>query len=130
MKKLIQQTLTALALILTFAASSAAQAATLRGDISYVGTMPELNSNGFHTRFRFRLENSTCSTDSTARTRWVLVNGGVQSTTYQHNATNVRNAYNTLMAAFLSGRKVEIHGASCTTADQTINLWNTYIGIY
>lgn len=123
------------ALILgSFAAAPQASAATASGKVTFVGTMSEVTANGFlQMRFRFRLTNSVCGTSTTpAPTRWIIVHSGYVGEPTTHNMANTRAAYNTLLAAFLSGKSVQVDGvASCNAAvDQQINLWTSMIGIY
>ena len=111
-----------------------AGAATATGQVTFVGTMSEVNANGgLQMRFRFRLTNSTCTgTTGTAPTRWVIVHSGVMAEPLSHNMANTRAAYNTLMTAFLTGKAVQVDGVpSCNaTQDQQINLWQSAIGIF
>jgi hypothetical protein len=109
-----------------------ADAATATGQVTFVGTMSEIVADGgLQMRFRFRMTNSACN-GATAPTRWIIVKSGVVTPPLDHNAANTRAAYNTLMAAFLSGKAIQVDGvASCNAAvDQTINLWQSAIGIF
>jgi hypothetical protein len=118
----------------SFALAPEASAATARGRVTFVGTMGEIYVNGgLQMRFRVRLTNSTCTgVTGTAPTRWIIVHSGVMSEPLSHNMANTRSAYNTLIAAFLSGKNAEIDGVpSCNAAvDQQINLWTSAIGIF
>ena len=132
MKTIINRTIASLALVLSLGFASAAEAAWIKGRVTFVGTYPELTTNGNQPRFQFRLEDSTCHTNSTPTTRWIIINGGRTEEPYGHNAVTARNAYNTLMTAFLTGHGVQIDGSvNCTTTSaQSLDLWRSYIGIY
>jgi hypothetical protein len=118
----------------TLALAPQANAATASGKVTFVGTMSEVNANGaLQMRFRFRLTNSTCTgATGTAPTRWIIVHSGLMAEPLAHNLANARSAYGTLMAAFLSGKSVQVDGIpSCNASqDQTINLWQSAIGIF
>jgi hypothetical protein len=116
----------------SFAVVSPAHAATATGQVTFVGTMSEINADGgLQMRFRFRMTNSSCS-GVAAPTRWIIVKSGVMTAPLEHNEANTRAAYNTVMAAFLSGKAVQVDGiASCSAStDQVINLWTSAIGIF
>jgi hypothetical protein len=52
---------------------------------------------------------------------------------FVHNTVNTRNAYSTLIAAYLSGKNVQIDATTITcssTATQFINLWASSIAIF
>lgn len=118
----------------SFAVAPDASAATVSGKITFVGTMGEVAANGgLQMRFRFRVTNSTCTgVSGTAPTRWIIVHSGIMAEPLSHNMANARSTYNTLVAAFLSGKSVQVDGvSSCNAAqDQQINLWTSFIGMF
>lgn len=118
----------------SFGLVGVASAETAIGKVTFVGTMSEVySSGGLQMRFRFRLTNSTCSaTEGTAPTRWIHVKSGIMAEPLAHNMANARSAYNTLLAAFLSGKNVQVDGVpSCNASvSQTIDLWTSAIGVF
>lgn len=110
---------------------SEAQAASAYGKVTFVGTLSQLVSNGYHARFRVRLSNSTCTGDNVPKTRWLHFNSGRMDGAFAHNLGNTRNAYNTLMTAFLAKRNVQIDGVpSCSAGTKTLSLWGANVGMY
>jgi hypothetical protein len=112
---------------------NSADAATVLGRITFVGTEHELVQDGNHSAtFRIRMSDSTCTGDNQKKERWIKVLSGRMDGKYQHNMANFMNAYNTAMSAFGSGKDVQVDQVpSCTTeGTQTIELWRATIGIY
>jgi hypothetical protein len=75
---------------------------------------------------------STCD-GGNVRDRWIVVNGGRQDGVFAHNNANTRNAYATLIAAFLSGKPVQVDSSTIvcsSTATQNINLWSSNLGVF
>lgn len=111
-----------------------AMAARINGKVTYVGTMGEYHtsSEGYQATFRFRVSESTCGTDTAPKDRWIHVRSGRMDGVYAHNSANLKNAFTTVMTAMLSGKIIEVDGApDCNaTQVQTINLWNSQIGLF
>jgi hypothetical protein len=109
-------------------------ASSVFGKVTFVGTIGEdaTATNGYHAQFRFRVSNSTCDSDNVGKDRWIHVRSGRMDGIFAHNSANFRNAYNTVMTAFLSGKNIQVDGVpSCDSSKtQTINLWSSSIGIY
>jgi hypothetical protein len=81
-----------------------AHAASTWGTVTFLGTTSEeAVSGGLGTTFRVRIR-GTCGTDAVAKDRWVGFHTYRTDGTNNHNDVTTRNAYNTLLAAFLSGR--------------------------
>jgi len=123
--------LLAAALNILIASSSFAGSSSATGKVTFVGTLSEQYDQGYHVRFRVRLAESTCDNDQTPKTRWIHVRTGRMADKYTHNMANARNAYNTVMTAFLSNHLVQIDGLpSCdSTKVLDMDLWNSSIGI-
>jgi hypothetical protein len=123
--------LAAFALVLGMA--STGFASSVYGKVTFVGTIGEYVSSGTYSpQFRVHLPAASCD-GSAAQDRWLVVVGGRSDGIYSHNNTNTRNAYSTLVAAFLGGKNIQIDSSniSCSsTAAQTIYLWTSQIGIY
>lgn len=123
--------------ILTLSASNLlaeeASAKSIIGQLNYVGTTNEKTiTNGYVERFWFRVAEATCDGATSSITYYILVNS--RSSTYKTpgNLINFRNAYSTLLSAFLSGKRVEIksNALDCTVAtSQPVDIWNTTIGV-
>lgn len=108
-------------------------AASAYGKVKFVGTIQEANDNGtYSARFRFKLTDSTCTDSSTPKTRWFSVRSGRMDGKFAHNAVNTKNAYQTLLTAFLTDANIQIDGIPTCSNDKTIeiDLWNSAIGIY
>ncbi len=117
-------------IVLSAAGSNSAIAVKANGEINYVGVVSELYSGGYHARFRFRMKDSICN-GVTIPSRWVTVKSGRMDGQYVHNQAAFRAAYNTLMTAFLSGKSIQVDNLpSCSSSDQTLNLWQSQIGMY
>lgn len=97
------------------------------GTVTFVGTLSQLGSGTTaQARFRVRLTDSTCN-GVTLSSRWIHVESG----TGAHNLENFRNAYGTLTAAQLSGKKIQMGGLpNCDATTQTISLPSSDIGMY
>jgi hypothetical protein len=109
-----------------------AHAASTWGTVTFLGTTSEeAVSGGLGTTFRVRIR-GTCGTDAVAKDRWVGFHTYRTDGTNNHNDVTTRNAYNTLLAAFLSGRSVQIDGLDQCDPAKPINVnipWSG-IGIY
>lgn len=112
-----------------FSARSAAGAA-MTGKVTFVGTLKEYHtdSGGYQARFRIRLSDSTCTNQKNPKDRWIEVRSGRMDGAYAHNMANVRNAFSVVLAAFLSGKTVQVDLPTCETV--TIDLWSSTIGIF
>jgi hypothetical protein len=97
------------------------------GTVTFVGTLSQIGSGSTaQARFRVRLTGSTCN-GVTLSTRWIHVESG----TGAHNLENFRNAYGTLTAAQLSGKRIQMGGLpNCDSSLQTISLPSSDIGMY
>lgn len=114
--------------LLASAIASPAWAVTAYGTVTFLGTLSEkVSGTTSQARFRLRLSDSSCN-GVTVASRWIHVESG----TGDHNMENLRNAYGTLMAAQLSGKRIQLGGiASCDAAvTQTISLPAADIGMY
>ena len=111
--------------------SGMASAETVIGKIWFLGTLSEESAGGFHARFRMGIAESTCGGDVTPTNRWIHVRSGRMDGEFAHNSANLRNAYGTLLVAFVTGKRVQIDGVqSCdASAPQTIDLWVSSIGV-
>lgn len=112
--------------------SAEAWASSIYGKVTFLGTLSEAYDNGYHAQFRFRLSNSTCDSNTTPGDRWVHVRSGRMDGAFAHNSANLRNAYDTLLNAFLTSKNVQVDGVpNCTTTGvQTLDLWKGNIGMY
>ena len=121
-----------LALGMSLIAAGSAPAATLHGRVTFVGTLGEHHngSDGYQAQFRFRLADSTCTNQSQPMERWIEVKSGRMEGDFAHNDANTRNAFSVLLAAFLSGKMVQIDGVPNCNASNTIHLWSSNIGIF
>lgn len=107
-------------------------AATVYGKVTFVGTYSEfVENNNYHSQFRFRVSQSTCGNDTAPKERWIHVKSGRMDGKFIHNMANFRNAYSTVLSAFLAGKGVQVDAVpSCDASKvQTINLWNAWIGM-
>lgn len=109
-----------------------ASAESVYGKINFLGTISEEFDAGFHARFRMRVAQSTCGSDPTPTDRWIHVRSGRMDGEFAHNSPNLRNAYSTLLVAFLTGNNVQIDNVPSCDASvvQTIDLWGSNIGIH
>src|SRR6476659_1277882 len=108
MRTMINKLAAAAAFALALGMTSTSFASTVQGKVTFVGTLNELTGTGwFAPQFRIRVTASSCDGGS-VRDRWIVVNGGRSDGVYTHNDTNTRNAYSTLVAAFLSGKNIQI----------------------
>lgn len=109
-----------------------ARAEAIFGKVNFVGTYSEYVEGAvYHSQFRFRVTQSTCGNDKTPKDRWIHVRSGRMDGKFIHNMANFRNAYNTVISAFLAGKGVQVDGVpSCDASKvQTINLWKAPIGL-
>ncbi|MFH2046515.1 MAG: hypothetical protein ABIK92_15355 [Pseudomonadota bacterium] len=121
------------ALLLLICLPSKGFTASAYGKVKFVGTIQEANDNGIYSaRFRFKLTDSTCTESSIPKTRWFTVKSGRMDGKFAHNAVNTKNAYQTLLTAFLTDANIQIDRISTCSNDKTIeiDLWNSAIGIY
>jgi hypothetical protein len=113
--------------------ASTSLAASVSGKVTFVGTLSESGSGGVFTpNFGVRVSGSSCD-GGNVRDRWIHVNAGRMDGAFVHNTVNTRNAYSTLIAAYLSGKNVQIDATTITcssTATQFINLWASSIAIF
>jgi hypothetical protein len=118
---------------LVLGTASTGFAATVAGKVTFLGTVTESAVNGVYApQFRIRVSGSSCD-GGNVQDRWIVVNGGRSDGVYSHNDTNTRNAYSTLVAAFLSGKTTQIDSGNIvcnSTATQFINLYSSQIGVY
>jgi hypothetical protein len=108
-------------------------AESVYGTVSFVGTTGEYVEGGaYQATFRFRLSNSSCAQDQTKAERWVVVHSGRMDGPYIHNSVNFRNAYTTVMTAFLTGKELQVDGVqNCDSSKtQIVNLWSAQIGVH
>jgi hypothetical protein len=119
------------AMILAVLVADVASAATTWGKVTFVGTISEEYSEGYHARLRVRVH-GTCDTDATAADRWVHIRSGRVEDIYVHNSANMRNAYSTLMAALLADKSVQIDGLPhCNPAEViSMDLWTGTVGLF
>ena len=112
--------------------ASVAHAASSWGTVTFVGTTgEEAVDGGTGTTFRIRIH-GTCGTDSVVKDRWIGFHTRRTDGTYNHNDVATQNAYSTLLAAFLSGRAVQIDGLDQCDPAKAINVhipWSG-VGIY
>ena len=127
--KAVRHLLTAMVLALAVLGAGVASAASTVGKVTFVGTIGEEYSEGYHARLRVRVH-GTCDTDATAADRWIIIRSGRMEDIYAHNSANMRNAYSTLMAALLADKGVQIDGlANCSTTDViSMDLWMDNVG--
>jgi hypothetical protein len=128
--KTVQHLLMGLALAVLSA--DVASAATTWGKVTFVGTISEESHDGaFSARLRVRV-NGTCDTDTADKDRWIVIRSGVMQDIYAHNGVNMKNAYSTLMAAFLADKTVQIDGLPDCSTDSTIfmDLWTGAVGLF
>lgn len=107
-------------------------AESVYGKVTFIGTIGEYhNANeGYHAQLRFRVSDSTCTNANTPKERWIMIRSGRMDDKFVHNEANFRNAFSLLMAAFLSGKGVQIDGLPNCNDHNTINLWSSQIGMY
>jgi hypothetical protein len=119
------------AMILTGLGADVASAATTWGKVTFIGTISEEYSEGYHARLRVRIH-GTCDTDATAADRWIHIRSGRMEDIYAHNGVNMKNAYSTLMAALLADKSVQIDGLPhCSTTDViNMDLWTGHVGLF
>lgn len=107
------------------------------GRVTFVGTLNEFqNKNNRQAQFRFRLSLSTCDDGhgrkgNGSEVRWFTVRSGIITETYAHNAVNTLNAYNTILAAFLNAKGIQLDGIdNCHVTDnKIIQLPSVAIGV-
>jgi hypothetical protein len=121
----------AVAALVILSVTAGAEASSLYGKVTFVGTVTEeAGQGGFYARFRVRVSSSTCDANTTPQDRWLTFRSGRTDGLYAHNATNTRNAYTTFLTAMLTGKNIQVDGASNCTASQIVNLWTAQVGIY
>lgn len=121
-------------LVLVLGLAGNANAETVIGKVTFVGTIGEYTAEneGYQAQFRFRVGESTCGNDKQPRERWIVARSGRMEGAFAHNFANTRNAYSTVMAAFLASKGIQIDGVpSCDASKtQTIPLWKSNIGMW
>lgn len=136
MKMMMSNILLVIVLGLGFIASKNALAASVSGKVNFVGTVKEYTASneGLHAQLRIRVSDSTCKSGSNQTgqptERWITIKSGRMDGQFAHNSANFRNAFSLLMAAFLSGKSVQIDGVPNCNAGNTISLWSSQVGMY
>ena len=113
--------------------ASTADAVTVAGPVTFVGTQYEVVHNGnYSARFWFRVIDSTCTGDNQPKERMISVVSGRMDDKFRHNMANFRNAYSTILSALITKMHVQIDGVpSCSNQQtQTIELWKARIGMH
>jgi hypothetical protein len=129
--KNVRRLLLGMAMALAVLNAGVASAATTWGTVTFVGTISEeSHDGGFSARLHVRV-NGACDTDSAVADRWIIIRSGRMEGIYAHNGVNMKNAYSTLMAAFLANKTVEIGGLpDCsTTSPILMDLWTGKVGM-
>jgi hypothetical protein len=124
--------LVAIALVVFGSITGVASASGVMGQVKAVGTISEENVNGgYHARLRVHVV-GTC--DGSTADIWIVIRSGRTDGVYSHNGVNMKNAYSTLVSAFLSGKNVLIDGfPSCATNSRRetfMDLWNGGVLLY
>ena len=74
MKIRLNQCVIGFALVLGSLFAGTASAETVFGKITFLGTLPEeFDGTAYHARFRIRVSESTCGSDSAPKDRWIHV---------------------------------------------------------
>lgn len=111
-----------------------ASATRITGKVTYVGTrgQEQLFANGpFHALLLVRVK-GTCD-NGPAKDWWLLIRSGRMDAGFEHTGVSMRNAYNTSMAAQLSGKTVEIGDniPNCATPEgTTLDLWTNFVAMF
>jgi hypothetical protein len=129
MMKRMGKILLALGLMIGAFAPTHALAATLRGRVTRVATLPEFieaPGQAYQAQMRVRLTNSTCN-GADVLTRTVTIRSGRTDTVYTHNGVSFRNAFELLKSAYLSNKIVVIENVPSCDAGALIYLWATTI---
>lgn len=119
----------------TFVESNAI-AASIYGTVGFVGTINQYTASneGYQAQLRVKVVNSTCKTNTGENNqptdRWIGIRSGRMDGQFAHNSVNFRNAFSLLMAAFLSGKMVQIDGPLNCNTSNTIDLWSSTVGMY
>jgi hypothetical protein len=130
MKTTLKRLIIGSVLVVGSLSAGMASAETVFGKITFLGTMSEEFGVGTHARFRMRVDRSTCGGDNTPKTRWIHVRSGRMDSQFAHNSANLRNAYSTLLVAFMTATTVQIDGVSSCAEVLTIDLPSSAIGIF
>ena len=126
------------AMVVSAFSVGAASAAVITGKVTLVGTLSEEKDAGgsFHARLRVRI-NGRCAefgpirpSDSLVERYVVIRSGNIAG--YPHNGVNMKNAYSTLVSAFLAGKNVQIDGLpNCSTISEIhLNLWVGAVSVF
>jgi hypothetical protein len=106
-----------------------ASASSLTGTVTFVGT---LTADATIANVRVRISGGECDGQK-VNEQWVHINSGVlYGSTHESYSTNMRNAYSTLLAAFLTGKSIQIDGLpSCSTTEPIpLELPNSNVGLF
>jgi hypothetical protein len=112
-------------------------AASVVGRVTFLGTI-DVQSDGTSrwNRFRIRISESTCD-QAMPKERWIVVRSDRldpdrPDRDRPSRAADYRNAYSTLLAAFLSGNSVQIDAPSldCRADIQVLEITSMNIGIF
>ena len=131
--KMMRRILLATSLSIVLFAPTDALAARLNGRVTFIGTRAEdvqIPLQVRHARLQVRLSDSTCNGAGAPIDRVITIRSGRMDGAWAHNSANFRNAFDILMTSFLSNRIVEIVGVPNCNVNNTINLWDSWIGIF
>src|SRR5690349_11082214 len=106
-----------------------ASASSLVGPVTFVGT---LTSDATIANVRVRISSGECDGQK-VNEQWVHIkSGSLNGSTQETYSTNMRNAYSTLLAAFLTGKSIQIDGLpSCGTTEAIpLELPNGNVGLF
>jgi hypothetical protein len=107
-------------------------AVSVFGTVNFIRTFPPESVEGvLMARFEIRVV-GTCGTNTPTPPEglYIRVRSGRMDAAYSHNDAPFRNAYSTMLAAFLAGKTVQIDGVPSCTDVQTIQSDEFSLGIF
>ena len=101
-----------------------ASAATTVGTVTYLSTFAEIGNEsvGLQARAIVRVKGTCDNETDPNKERVIYVRSGRTDGMHSHNAVTMKNAYSTLLSAFLSGKRVELRGLTSCGASSNLEL--------